>query len=171
MLMLFDSMSRLPILHEVLAMFENEALIIPLAGIVLPLVLVPMIMTMKFRMKKREWEHLERMRALQMGVAPAQAGHRIGPGVLISIGTGVPVASVLAAGITSLNVPSDLSDPLAVIAIAWGCAWLISTGAMVTAAVLGIVQARARKDASTLDEAAAKPAYEPDAYDVVSRRG
>ena len=153
-------------------MFENEALIIPLAGIMLPLVLVPMIMTMKFRMKKREWEHLERMRALQMGVAPAQAGHRIGPGVLISIGTGVPAASVLAAGITSLNVPSDLSDPLAVIAIAWGCAWLISTGALVTAVVLGIVQARAQKDASTLDhEAAAKPAYEPDAYDVVSRRG
>jgi hypothetical protein len=107
-----------------------------------------------------------------MGVAPAQAGHRIGPGVLISIGTGVPAASVLAAGITSLNVPSDLPDPLAAIAIAWGCAWLISTGAMVTAAVLGVVQARAQKNASTLDdEAAAKAAYEPDAYDVVSRRG
>src|SRR3954451_110157 len=153
-------------------MFENEALIIPLAGIILPLVLVPMVMTLKFRMKKREWEHLERMRALQMGVAPAQAGHRIGPGTLISIGTGVPAASVLAAGITSLNVPSDLPDPLAVIAIAWGCAWLISTGALVTAVVLGIVQARAQKDASTLDhESATKPAYEPDAYDVVSRRG
>jgi hypothetical protein len=153
-------------------MFENEALIIPLAGIMLPLVLVPMIMTMKFRMKKREWEHLERMRALQMGVAPAQAGQRNGPAVLISIGTGVPAASVLAAGMTSLTILSDLPDPLAVIAIAWGCAWLISTGALVTAAVLGIVQARAQKHASTLDhEAAAKPAYEPDAYDVVSRRG
>ena len=64
-------------------MFDNEALIIPLAGIILPLVLVPMVMTLKFRMKKREWEHLERMRALQMGVVPTQAGHRIGPGVLI----------------------------------------------------------------------------------------
>ena len=84
----------------------------------------------------------------------------------------MPAASVVAAGITSLNLPSDLPDPLAVIAIAWGCAWLISTGALVTAVVLGIVQARAQKDASTLDhEAASKPAYEPDAYDVVSRRG
>ena len=119
-------------------MFENEALIIPLAGIILPLVLVPMVMTLKFRMKKREWEHLERMRALQMGVAPAQAGHRIGPGVLLSIGTGVPAASVLAAGITSLSFPIELSDSLAVIAIAWGCAWLISTGAMITAVVLGV---------------------------------
>ena len=73
---------------------------------------------------------------------------------------------------TSLNLPSDLSDPLAAIAIAWGCAWLISTGAMVTAVVLGVVQARANKDASALDhDAATKPAYDPDAYDVVSRRG
>jgi hypothetical protein len=153
-------------------MFENEALIIPLAGIILPLVLVPLVMTLKFRMKKREWEHLERMRALQMGVVPPQAGHRIGPGVLISIGTGVPAASVLAAGVTSLNIPTDLPDPLAVIAIAWGCAWLISTGAMVTALVLGVVQAKANKVASTVDQdPAAKPAYDPDAYDVVSRRG
>jgi hypothetical protein len=153
-------------------MFENEALIIPLAGIMLPLVLVPMVMTLKFRMKKREWEHLERMRALQMGVVPGQAAQRIGPGTLISIGTGVPAASVLAAGITSLNIPSDLSDPIAVIAIAWGCAWLISTGAMITALVLGVVQAKAQKNALPADEdAAAKPAYDPDAYDVVSRRG
>jgi len=153
-------------------MFENEALIIPLAGIMLPLVLVPMVMTMKFRMKKREWEHLERMRALQMGVVPNQAAHRIGPGTLISIGTGVPAASVLAAGVTSLNMPYDQADPLAAMAITWGCAWLISTGAMITTLVLGIVQARANKNASALDpDAAAKPAYDPDAYDVVSRRG
>lgn len=153
-------------------MFDNEALIIPLAGIILPLVLVPMVMTLKFRMKKREWEHLERMRALQMGVAPAQAGQRIGPGVLISIGTGVPAASVLAAGLTSVNFPIEQPDSLAVIGITWGCAWLISTGAMITALVLGVIQARAQKDASSLDhEDAAKPAYEPDAYDVVSRRG
>ena len=153
-------------------MFENEALIIPLAGIMLPLVLVPMVMTLKFRIKKREWEHLERMRALQMGVAPVQAGHRIGPGVLLGLGTGVPAASVVAASITSLSLPAELSDPLAAIAIAWGCAWLISTGAMVTAVVLGVVQARSQKDTSTLDhEAGAKAAYEPDAYDVVSRRG
>ena len=154
-------------------MFENEALIIPLAGIMLPLVLVPMVMTLKFRIKKREWEHLERMRALQMGVAPVQAGHRIGPGVvLLGIGTGVPAASVVAASMTSLSLPAELSDPLAAIAIAWGCAWLISTGAMVTAVVLGVVQARSQKNASALDhEAGAKAAYEPDAYDVVSRRG
>ena len=153
-------------------MFENEALIIPLAGIMLPLVLVPMVMTLKFRIKKREWEHLERMRALQMGVAPVQAGHRIGPGVLLGLGTGVPAASVVAASMTSLNLPADLSDPVAAVGLAWGCAWLISTGAMVTAVVLGLVQARAQKDASTLDhEAATKQAYDPDGYDVVSRRG
>jgi hypothetical protein len=153
-------------------MFENEALIIPLAGIMLPLVLVPMVMGLKFRMKKREWEHLERMRALQMGVSPNPGAQRFGPGALIGMATGVPAASVVAAGMTSVNLPTDLPDPLAAIAIAWGCAWLISTGAMVTAAVLGVVQARAQRDASAIDhDSLAKAAYEPDAYDVVSRRG
>jgi hypothetical protein len=153
-------------------MFENEALIIPLAGIMLPLILVPMIMTMKFRQKKREWEHLERMRALQMGVAAPQPDpHRSG-GALIAIGAGVPAVSVIVAGITSTSLSTGFPDPIAVIAVTWGCAWLVSTGAMITALVLGIVQARSHKTASTFDQdSSAKATYDPDAYDVVSRRG
>jgi hypothetical protein len=153
-------------------MFENEALIIPLAGIFMPLILVPMVLTLKFRQKKREWEHLERMRALQTGGPVPQADHRQGAGALIAIGAGVPAVSVIAAGLTTGEIPNSLPDYLPLIAVVWGCAWLISTGALITALVLGIVQARSRKaDSAFGQDAAAKPVYDPDAYDVVSRRG
>jgi len=42
--------------------------VIPLAGIALPLFLVPTIIAMKMEGKKREMRHAERMRAMEMGL-------------------------------------------------------------------------------------------------------
>jgi hypothetical protein len=153
-------------------MFENEALIIPLAGIMLPLILVPIVMTMKFIHKKREWEHLERMRTLQTGGSVSRPSQRLGGAALMGIGAGVPAVSVVAASITTSNIPFTAPDYLAFVAVTWGCAFLISTVALICAVVLGVVQARSQKASPAFDDdTAAKPAYEPDAYDVVSRRG
>jgi hypothetical protein len=153
-------------------MFDNEALIIPLAGIMLPLILVPMIMTMKFIHKKREWEHLERMRTLQTGGSVSRPSHRLGGAALMGIGAGVPAVSVVAASITTSNVPFTYPDYLPFVAITWGCAFLISTAALICALVLGIFQVRSQKASPAFDDdTATKPAYDPDAYDVVSRRG
>ena len=58
-----------------------------------------------------------------------------------------------------------------ILAVVWGCAVMISTGALVTSLVLGFMVIRSRKPAEADQFAAFKPAYEPDAYDVVSRRG
>ncbi len=59
-----------------------------------------------------------------------------------------------------------------IIAVAWGCAFMISIGALITSLVLGVLLMRSRKTAEAVDQfAAMKPAYEPDAYDVVARRG
>ena len=46
----------------------HDGMIIPLAGIMLPMVLVPTIITLAHRMKKREWQHKERLRALELGL-------------------------------------------------------------------------------------------------------
>ena len=51
----------------------NDGMIIPLAGIMLPMVLVPTIITLAHRMKKREWQHKERLRALELGI-PVRRG-------------------------------------------------------------------------------------------------
>lgn len=53
-------------MHEMHESF-HPALLIPLAGMAVPLILVPTIIAMKQAQRKREWEHLERMKALELG--------------------------------------------------------------------------------------------------------
>jgi len=149
----------------------NDGLIIPLAGILLPMVLVPTIVTLAHRQKKRESRHQERLRALELGLPAPDSDRGLGGGTVVAIGAGVPVASVIGALITSSNVPFSTPEYMPILAVIWGCAVMISTGALVTSLVLGFMIMRSRKPAEADQFAALKPSYEPDAYDVVSRRG
>jgi hypothetical protein len=150
----------------------NEGLIIPLAGIMMPLILVPTIIFLVHRQKKREWHHQERLRALDMGLPASLPDRSLGGGTVVAIGTCVPFAAVLTAWMTTITVDDSHPDYMPIIAVVWGCAFLISTGALITSLVLGVLLMRSRKPADSADQfAAIKPAYEPDAYDVVSSRG
>jgi hypothetical protein len=150
----------------------NEGLIIPLAGIMLPMVLVPTVITLSHRFKKREWQHKERLRAIELGVPVPGTESRLNGGSVTAIGAGVPAASVLAAFLTTVNIPYDHDEFVPILAITWGFAFFISTGAMITSLVLGGMLSRSAKAARPADEFAAyKPAMDPDAYDVVSSRG
>jgi hypothetical protein len=151
----------------------HEGLIIPLAGIMMPLVLVPTIILLVHRQKKREWQHQERLRALDSGLPVSPPDRMPGGGTVIAIGAGVPIASVLTAWMTTISVSDSHPDYMPIVAVVWGCAFMISTGALITSLVLGVLLMRSRKPAEPVDHqfAAVKPAYEPDAYDVVSRRG
>jgi hypothetical protein len=150
----------------------HEGLIIPLCGIMMPLVLVPTIILLVHRQKKREWHHQERLRALEMGLPASGPDRMPGGGTVIAIGAGVPIASVLTAWMTTISVSDSHPDYMPIVAVAWGCAFMISSGALITSLVLGVLLMRSRKPAEPVDQfAAIKPAYEPDAYDVVSRRG
>src|SRR5262245_41572258 len=148
-----------------------EEIIIPVTAILMPLVLVPTIITLKHRQKKREWEHLERMRAmeLQLPTTP-ERGESLGARSVVAIGAGVPIASVLCAFLTCAEGPPSVEGvPLA--AIAWGSAALISIGAMLTSLILAFIVARSsdRVDAASL-VSQAKSVYDPDAFDVVGSR-
>ena len=150
----------------------EEGLIIPIVAILMPMVLVPTILTLKHRHRRREWLHQERLRAMDLGLPAADSGKRMGGGSVVAIGAGVPVASVFAALITTLNLPDSHPDYMAIVAIAWGCSFVISTAALITSLVLGVMVMRANKTAESVDQfAALKPSFEADAYDVVSRRG
>jgi len=150
----------------------NEVLIIPLAGIMLPMVLVPTIMSMKHRMMRREWQHKERLRALELGLPPVENEPRLGGGTVTAIGAGVPAASVFSALAVTTSLSADLPDYMPILALIWGCAFMISTGALISAMVLGIMILRGQKSAAIGDAyATAKAPFEPDAYDVVSSRG
>jgi hypothetical protein len=150
-----------------------DPLLIPIVAILMPLVLAPTIMFMKHRHSRREWEHLERMKAMDFHV-PMQSPPQLGKAANVTaIGAGVPFVSVLAALMTTLIwEPSVDGDPSVVPGIAWGCAVLISACAMFSSLILAFMHGRAAQHA----EASAamhngKPVYEPDAFDVVSSRG
>jgi hypothetical protein len=147
-----------------------DALWIPILAILMPVVLVPMILLLKHRTLQREWQHKERMRAIEMGVpAPSPTGG----GSVVAIGAGVPIASVIAAAVTSLSYqPNSAGDEPAIFGIAWGCAFLISLLGMATSLFLAHIQGRARKETGSLHAMGdGKPVFDPDAYDVVSSRG
>ena len=93
-----------------------DPLIIPIVGILMPLVLVPTILVLKHRHKRREWEHRERMRAMERpDAARRDLAGAVGSGGVAAIGAGVPMASVLAAFLTGLTwEPTTAEDiPLA----------------------------------------------------------
>jgi hypothetical protein len=160
-----------PTLHEK-GKAMHEGLIIPLAGIMLPLFLVPTIIFLVHRQKKREWRHQERLRALDMGLPAPEPDRALGGGSVVAIGAGVPLASVAAAWMTTISVSDSHPDYMPIVAIAWGCAFMISCGALITSLSLGVMLIRSRKGAEPMGHfTSAKPAYEPDAYDVVSSRG
>lgn len=146
--------------------------VIPIVAILMPLVLVPTVITLKHRHKRLEWEHKERMRALETRL-PVSMRQAAGAGGVAAIGAGVPMIAVLGAFLTSLTVdPTHFEDGVAVYALAWGCASMISGGAFVTSLILYRMQARAATeayaDAAALDNG--KLAFDPDAFDVVSSR-
>jgi hypothetical protein len=147
-----------------------SVLMIPLTAILMPLFLVPTILFMKHRHQRREWEHLERMKEMEerLPTSPVQAlGRARG---IAAVGAGVPMVSVLTAWLTTITYTPTTPDD-SVPGIAWAAAAVISICAMFTGLLLGRMHVRAVRDLELDLRENAKPAYDPDAFDVVSRRG
>jgi hypothetical protein len=136
--------------------------LIPLAGIVMPVVLVPAIMGMRHARQKREWEHLERMRALEMG-QPLPGREAWASAAAIAIGAAVPIAAMFVALVASLN---RSIDEIAPVAGTIGMSGVIG-GSILAARLIG---SRARSKQSDSGQNG-KPLLDPDAYDVAGRRG
>ena len=150
-----------------------DPLVIPIVAILMPLVLVPTILVMKFRHQRRKWEHLERLKAMETQLpiplrqAIAGAGGRDGDR------RGVPAVSVLGAFLTTLLWDSPVASDAAIVPVfAWSCAAVISALALVTSLRLASMSRDAAHEAE-LSAAISdgKPVYDPDAFDVVSSRG
>jgi hypothetical protein len=149
-------------------MHSIDALWIPILGILMPIVLVPMIMILKHRTLQREWQHKERMRAIELGV-PVPKAHS--GGSVAAIGAGVPIAAVLGAVATTLSYESPSGDEVPMLGIVWGCAVLISAVGMITSLILAHIGGRTPRQSESFDPARnGKAAFDPDAFDVVSSR-
>ena len=145
----------------------DPVFLIPLSAILMPIVLVPTILILRHIGRRREWEHKERMRALELGLAP--------PGddswrakVCIAIGAAVPLGGFFLAWLASPEgrASGDL----------WGVAGTVGGLAVVSGSMLAVrlLPPRDRSDADGPRESVAagkRHAFDPDAYDVAGRRG
>jgi hypothetical protein len=142
---------------------HDEALLIPMAAIGLPLVLVPTILAMKYHRSKREWEHLERMKAMEMGL-PVPGTNAWPSAAAIAIGAGVPLGAFLFTWLARLT--AQTADEVFIAPV------LVSAPAIFGGIYLAnrlLTPARRTDDAALASRG--KPALDPDAYDVVGRRG
>jgi hypothetical protein len=136
--------------------------IIPLAGIMLPMVLVPTIMGIRHARQKREWEHAERMKALDLG-QPLPGGEVWPSAAAIAIGAVVPISALLIALIGGL---AGAHEEVAVPSTLVGFSGVIG-GSILATRLIGNRNRAKRQDLY----ANGKPHMDPDAYDVVGRRG
>ena len=142
-----------------------DPILIPLAGIALPVVLVPVILGIRYARHERELEHAERIRALELGrTLPKDEAWWTLPRISVAIGAGVPAAVFFCAWQASLSQ----SDPT----VSWVAASIVGLAAVVCGTGLSAWHfSRRDQSAHLADGLPAKSQFDADAYDVVSSRG
>jgi hypothetical protein len=151
-------------------MSEHE-IAVPIMGIMLPLILVPTILRMKFAHRRREWALKERMRAMELGLAPpVEPAATVWPAMAaIAIGAGVPIAAMVFAWLAKFT--AHASDEVYAAAGGVGIAGIIC-GSMLAGQIAGTCGKKKARPQADRSPGFAKPAqYDPDAYDTVSQRG
>ena len=151
-------------------MNEIEA-ILPLVAIVgaFGVPALAIILHYRHQHRRRELEHIERIKAFEMGrtlpqdepapspsPSPSPAPAKIGASIAIS----VPIVSFVAA---TLSLADGFHEPI------WIAACMVGTAAVICGSIL--VMSASKKDAPSSAPAVDKPYVEEDAYDVVSSRG
>ncbi|WP_197490840.1 hypothetical protein [Planctomyces sp. SH-PL62] len=149
-------------------------MIIPLAGISLPLILVPLILVFKHVGRNRDHRHLERMQAIKAGRPLQSASNPPGAGSVVAIGAGVPCASMFGALLATASISSRSPDFMPMMGLIWGSAAVVGLGGLLTAFILGVLSHQGyRRDrdreASEALGSSAKPAYDPDLFDAAGR--
>jgi hypothetical protein len=145
---------------------NHDSIVVPLVAVVLalPMTLVPMILVLRQVAKKREYQHTERMRALETGRPVPGESNAPQALVCVAIGAGVPVGAFLFTFLAWINSPSTPGEiwlaPAAVSIVA-----VLSTMKLATSLFVPV------KHIATDAQMNGKPAFDPDAYDVVGSRG
>lgn len=145
---------------------STPVMLIPIVALFIPMVVVPAALGARYARQRREMEHAERMRALELGRRmPGERGEATAMATAARIGAGVPVGVMGVAWLASVSSGPAGSDP-------WIAAGIISTAAVVSGAVLAFrAMGLAAAEAASASARAEKPAFDPDAYDHVGARG
>lgn len=144
-------------------------LLIPMAGIGLAMIIVPLAIVTKYIGQQRQYRHLERMQALKSGVTPAAASPLPGPGAVVAIGAGVPAACMMAAFFSTLSVGHSTPDIVPVLGIIWSMSAGLGLCGLAGGLILGGLLHRANARAAETRDVSPKPAYDPDMFDAAHR--
>jgi hypothetical protein len=142
-----------------------DPLIIPIVALIIPIVIVPTVLGIKHAKFLREVEHAERMRAMELGRTLAEDESWSPASVSVLIGAGVPIAAMLIAYMSSKSFHS--ADQFRAI---WQTTSMVGLGGVICGTVLG-AQQFSKRNQGALASHDEKPAFDPEAFDVVGRRG
>jgi hypothetical protein len=142
-----------------------DPLLIPIFAIALPVLLVPTISGIRFARYKRELEHAERIKALELGrTLHADDSWWTLPRISVAIGAGVPAVVFFCAWQAS----ESLQDPEP----AWISAGIVGMSAVIGGSVLAARYYLRRDESGRAGSGlGTKPLIDADAFDVVSSRG
>jgi hypothetical protein len=147
----------------------NDDVAIPLLVIGLPVLVFGTVWMFRFFHRRREMEHRERMRSLDLGQPLPGAAPGAGL-VCATMGAGVPIAACFCALIATLSIRDE--DLIVVI---WAFTMIIAVGGLVAGYRLALrllaSPAPSARPFTTIPSAHDKPQTDPDLYDVVGRRG
>jgi hypothetical protein len=142
-----------------------DAILIPILGVFVPIVVVPAALVFKYAKYKRECEHLERMKALEVGrTLPGDEPWWSPSRTIVAIGAGVPVGVFGCAWLASVS--SQAHEEV------WVMAGMVGIASVICATILATKESARRHQAeAALQAAFEKPYIDADAYDVAGRRG
>jgi hypothetical protein len=138
-----------------------DTMIIPLAALAIPLIIAPVAIVSKAAQRKRELEHAERMRALELGSVLKQDEPWWTPSrIVVLIGGVVPISALGLAGFLAWFGEGRPG--------LWEACGLVAATGVACGTFLGgrLISVQAQ-----VDRPALKPQYDPDAFDVVGSRG
>jgi hypothetical protein len=140
-------------------------LVIPVIALLIPIVIVPAALGIKFAQRQRELEHAERMRALELGRTLPQDEPWWSPSkIAATIGAGVPVGSSLCAWLATES--SGYHEEV------WLFSGMVGVAGVICGSILAAKQLAHRAEAERAAASAnAKPLMDSDAFDVVGSRG
>jgi len=141
-----------------------DPVLIPIVALLVPIIIVPTALGFRHARFLCEVAHKERIKAMELG--RELPGDRSGSPAAFAaaIGAGVPILAMLFAWLASPQVYRSHSEQI------WDWAALVGLAGLISGSILAARLALRSKAAAT-DQGSLKPDYDPDAYDVVGRRG
>lgn len=148
--------------------------LIPIVAILMPILMVMMILTLKHRQQRRELQYRERMKAMELGLGGPATGTWPAALAAICIGAGVPIGCFLVAWFATMT--SHAREEAFLGATVVGLVAVVQ-GSRLAIRLAGWASSESASEpnhAATVAHHHANgkpPVYDPDAFDVVSRRG